>query len=158
MANRSGSSTTGRARPLDMGPLPDLIGYMLRRAQVTAFQDFNQCFAGADIRPADYGALIVIAHNPGLIQSAVGEALGIKRSNLVPLIERLERRGLIQRQPAVDDRRAYALALTSEGSSVLRILDAKRAEHETRLRNQIGDERVTELLDMLHCLAALSDD
>jgi DNA-binding MarR family transcriptional regulator len=141
-----------------MGPLPDLIGYMVRRAQVTAFQDFNRSFAGTDIRPADYGALIIIAHNPDLTQSAVGEALGIKRSNLVPLVERLEKRGLIQRKPAAADRRAYALTLTDEGTSVLKSLDAKRARHEARLRNQVGDERVADLIDMLHRLAALPND
>lgn len=145
-------------RPVDMGPLPDLIGYMLRRAQIAVFQDVNRCFAEAAIRPADYGVLIVVSKNPGLNQTAVGDALGIKRSNLVPLVDRLERRGLLERRPAVDDRRAYALTLTKEGYNILGRLDAKRAEQEARLKQRIGADRADSLLDMLHRLAAIADD
>lgn len=157
MADRSGS-TVDQARSVDLGPLPSLIGYMLRRAQLAVYQDFHRRFAEAEIRPADYGVLMVVSKNPGLNQSAVGHVLGIKRSNLVPLVERLERRGLLERRPAVDDRRAYALLLTEKGNMVLNRLDEIRAEQEASLRRQVGEGRVDALLDMLCRLSALDDE
>jgi DNA-binding MarR family transcriptional regulator len=150
-------TAAGDQPAVDLGPLPGLVGYMLRRAQLAVFQDFNRCFADAGIRPAEYGALTVIAHNPGLKQSTVGDALGIQRSNLVALIERLRRRKLIHRRAAADDRRAYALTLSAEGAVLLEKLDRIRAEHEARLIEQVGPERIQEFLGMLQDLSTLNE-
>ena len=35
----------GKRTTVDLGPLPDLIGYVLRRAQLVVFQDFFAAFA-----------------------------------------------------------------------------------------------------------------
>ena len=89
------------ARPdIDLGPLPELIGYVLRRAQLVVFQDFFAAFAPFDIRPAQFSVLTVIERNPGLTQSQVAEALGIKRTNFVGMLDELEKRGLAERRQA----------------------------------------------------------
>src|SRR5947207_4990676 len=107
---------------VDLGPLPGLIGYALRRAQVVVFQDFFRTFATFDIRPAQLAVLIVIERNPGLKQSQVCAALGIKRTNFVGLLDSLQRRGLAERRPAAQDRRSHALHLTADGVALLRKL------------------------------------
>ena len=53
---------------IDLGRLPQIVGYMLRRAQLAAFHDFMRGYAEADIRPAQYAVLTVIERNPGLRQ------------------------------------------------------------------------------------------
>jgi len=60
-----------RGKSIDLGPLPELIGYVLRRAQLAVFQDFFAAFAPFDIRPAQFSALTIIERNPGLTQSQV---------------------------------------------------------------------------------------
>jgi DNA-binding MarR family transcriptional regulator len=72
---------------------------VLRRAQLAVFQDFFMAFAPFDIRPAQYSVLTVIERNPGLTQSQVAEALGIKRTNFVGMLDALEARGLTERRP-----------------------------------------------------------
>ncbi|MEN3384710.1 MAG: hypothetical protein V7608_4754, partial [Hyphomicrobiales bacterium] len=62
---------------IDLGPLPELIGYVLRRAQLVVFQDFFSAFAPFDISPAQFSVLTVIERNPGLTQTQVAAALGI---------------------------------------------------------------------------------
>ena len=74
-------------RTIDLGPLPELIGYVLRRAQLAVFQDFFAAFAPFDIRPAQFSVLTIIERNPGLTQTHVAAALGIKRTNFVGLLE-----------------------------------------------------------------------
>src|SRR5436853_1820743 len=83
---------------VDLGPLPGLIGYMLRRAQIAVFQEIFRSFGEVNIRPAQFSVLTVIAHNPGLTQSQVSAALGIKRTNFVALLDSLEERGLAERR------------------------------------------------------------
>ena len=51
-----------------------------------------------DIRPAQFSVLEVIGRNPGLRQTQVSFALGMKTTNFVPLLDQLERRGLAARR------------------------------------------------------------
>ena len=82
----------------DTGAVSGIIGYRLRRAQVSVFQQFMARFAEFGLTPAEYSVLALIAANPGSKQTQVGEALGIKRANFVTLITALERRGLTERR------------------------------------------------------------
>jgi DNA-binding MarR family transcriptional regulator len=138
---------------IDLGPLPDLIGYVLRRAQLVTFQDFFAAFAPFDIRPAQFSVLTVIERNPGLTQSQVAEALGIKRTNFVGLLDALEARGLTERRPAARDKRSYALYLTAEGAALMRRLKPVLKAHETRMIAKVGEEGRATLIALLQEIA-----
>jgi DNA-binding MarR family transcriptional regulator len=135
---------------IDLGPLPTVVGYMLRRAQLAAFQDFLRSYAEVDVRPAQYAVLSVIEHNPGVRQSQISAALGIKRANLVALLDSLERRGLAKRTPVATDRRSYALNLTEAGATLMQKLAAINALHDKRVTAKIGASGRRELLRLLH--------
>src|ERR1700675_4312052 len=72
---RKAAAAHRRAAPqhheVDLGPLPDLIGFMLRRAQIAVFHEVFRLFSQVDIRPAQFSVLTVIERNPGLTQSQV---------------------------------------------------------------------------------------
>jgi len=143
----------GRKASIDLGPLPELIGYVLRRAQLEVFQDFFASFAPFDIRPAQFSVLTVIERNPGLTQSQVAEALGIKRTNFVGMLDALEARGLTERRPAARDKRSYALHLTAEGAALMRKLKPVLKAHEGRVIAKVGEEGRDRLVELLHEIA-----
>jgi DNA-binding MarR family transcriptional regulator len=154
---RTKTPARGRAvarRPLevDLGPLPDLIGFMLRRAQIAVFKEIFRLFSQVDIRPAQFSVLTVIERNPGLTQSKVSAALGIKRTNFVALLDGLEQRGLATRRKAFGDRRSHALHLTEDGKAVMRRLRQLVEIQERRLIGRIGENRRAQLIDLLHRL------
>ena len=138
---------------VDLGPLPELIGYVLRRAQLVVFQDFFAAFAPYDIRPAQFAVLTVIERNPGLTQSQVAAALGIKRTNFVGMLNVLETRGLAERRQAARDRRSYALYLTTDGASLMRKLRPVLKTHESRMIAKVGADGRDRLLALLHEIA-----
>lgn len=138
------------AEKLDLGELPLLSGYMLRRAQFAAFNDFLRYFDDLGVRPVQYAVLTVIDRNPGLKQSQVSEALGIKRANLVAILDAMERRGLARREAVATDRRSYALRLTDKGIALMKELRARSESHERRLAATIGEGGRQELLRLLH--------
>lgn len=142
-----------KARQLDTGPVDSLIGYRLRRAQVTVFQQFMTRFAEFGLTPAEYSALALIAVNPGSKQTQIGEALGIKRANFVTLINGLEARGLAERRRPAGDRRANALYLTQAGTAFIARANAVQAEFEAEMVASLGGpaarDRLVALLDRL---------
>jgi DNA-binding MarR family transcriptional regulator len=127
----------GYRRP-DLGVLKGHLGYFLRRAQVSVFQDFIRTLSDVDIRPAQYSVLVVIGANPGLSQADVSELLGIERARLVRLLDRLEKRGLTRRLASSTDRRSHALQLTASGQALLKRAKALAAAHEARLLERLG--------------------
>jgi DNA-binding MarR family transcriptional regulator len=138
---------------VDLDMLPELIGYALRRAQLAVFQDFHDSCAAEDIRTAQYAVLHLLRRNPGARQGQVGAALGIKRTNFVPLLDELARRGLAERRGVPGDRRAKGLWLTARGDALLTRLDRLVAAHEARLVARIGADGKRQLLGLLRLLA-----
>lgn len=137
VAKSASKRRNGGPRP-DLGAIKGHLGYFLRRAQISIFQDFIRTLSSLDIRPAQYSVLIVIATNPGLSQADVSEVLGIERARLVRLLHRLERRGLVQRLASPVDRRSHSLKLTAAGRGMLKRAKALAAIHEARLLERLG--------------------
>jgi DNA-binding MarR family transcriptional regulator len=134
---------------VDPGPLARTLGFALRRAQAAVSQDFLARFVGEDIRPTQFAVLMLLKHNPGLRQSQVSFALGIKRTNFVPLFDALERRGLAERRRVAGDRRAAALFLTKPGAETLERLEALSRAHEARFVGRLGQANRAILLGLL---------
>jgi DNA-binding MarR family transcriptional regulator len=141
------------AAGLDLGLLPGLVGYVLRRAQMAVFEDFLRSFAALDLRPAQFGVLVIVERNPGRNQSEIAAALGVKRPNFVALLDELERRGLVDRRSAASDRRSHALTLTRQGRALLRRALAVLAEHEARICAALAPGEREHLIDMLRKVA-----
>ncbi len=130
-----------------------LIGYRLRRAQLSVFQRFLVVFDDLALRPAEYSVLMLIENNPGRKQTEIAAALGIKRANFVALAQALETRGLIERLTVESDRRANALHLTTAGRTFLAkaraLHDQLEREFVDRLGGQSQREQLITLLERL---------
>ncbi len=144
-------------RTIDMGRLPNLIGYQLRRAQLAVYHDFERAYAEFAIRPAQYAVLTVIERNPGLKQSEVGAALGIKRANFVTMCDELEARALVERRVQTTDRRSYALHLTRKGKALIKRMHEVSDAQEAKLVAEIGETGRDQLIAMLGRLRTVGD-
>jgi DNA-binding MarR family transcriptional regulator len=148
------SADTQRTAAISAVPdMESIVGYKLRRAQLAVFQDFIQSFAKLKLRPAEFSVLALIARTPGLKQSEVAEALGIKRANFVALMDSLEARGLADRRKGDIDKRSHSLHLTPEGARFVRKMMMVWNEHEVRQIEKLGGpeerDRLIALLDRL---------
>ena len=139
---------------VDLGKLAEGLGFALRRAQAAVAEDFAARFKDEDIRPSQFAVLSVLRGNPGLRQTQVSFALGIQRTNFVPLIDELERRGLAERRRVPGDRRAAALFLTKPGAALLDRLESIAHAHDARFAARVGGpDAFARLLRLLGCVA-----
>lgn len=130
--------------PLQPGELADFVSYRLRLAQITAYREFEGSLTRHGAAPRYLGLLAIIAHHPGQPQSRLAEAIALKRSSLVPIIDRLEGDGLVERRPSPADRRYKSVWLTAKGRRTVADLTAKAKAHEDRLtRGFTVEERAT---------------
>ena len=139
------------AKPLDRGLLPSLLGYALRRAQSAVFADFAGTFAraGEALTPGEFGLLVLVERNGGLSQMTLARALGIDRSTLVPILDRLQERGLVVRRRSPTDGRMHALALTPNGTKALARYTKLVRGHERRIATGLSADETRTLLELL---------
>jgi len=135
---------------IDLGPLPGLVGYAIRRAQLAIHQDFHRTFEVVDLSPAEFSVLLIVQRNPGLRQRRIGDVLAILPPNLVGLVGRLAARRLLERRVNPSDRRAA-------GEDVLRHALQLLEEHEGRVTAHLGLADRRKLLKQLTELTALAE-
>ncbi|SCK09644.1 DNA-binding transcriptional regulator, MarR family [Variovorax sp. HW608] len=116
-----------RSTPADATPAGHLIeaslhlvlGYQLAQATIVTDAVFSeQVGAVFDLRPVEYTVLCLIHENPDVSAARLAKALAVTAPNIAAWIERLEKRGLIQRIPHATDRRAQYLRTTPEGATL----------------------------------------
>lgn len=138
-----------------LGGLETTVGFVLRLAQVAVFKDLLAALKPFDLRVTDLSVLMVIEATPGLQQRAIGEMLRIQRPNLVIILDQLQSRGLVRRDPVPGDRRSYALSITPEGAALLRDAKAAHAAHDRKVLAALGDVEQERMLAVLERIAAI---
>lgn len=119
-------------------PLRAFLGYGLKRAFNAIQADLNETLRPHGLRMISFSALALIGAQAPIRQSRLAELLTIEPSNLVVILDELDRAGLIAKDRAPEDRRAYEIRLTETGGVVLQ---AARADVERH------DQRMTRLID-----------
>lgn len=112
--------------------------------------------AQCDLPLDEYDVLLQLrrAGDQRLRMSHLAEALLISRSSCTRLVERLERRGWVTREPDHADRRVVWAALTAEGARVQRRAAPVHLDGiATRFADRLG---ARELHDLAHALGALT--
>jgi DNA-binding MarR family transcriptional regulator len=102
-----------------------------------------------DLRPVDFSVLSLVTHNPGITSRQLCAALNILAPNLVGMVNALEKRDLIVRQPHPLDGRAMGLHLTQAGVTLMRRAEKTAAQLELDSTSRLTDAERKTLLQLL---------
>jgi DNA-binding MarR family transcriptional regulator len=101
-------------------PLWGRPGFLLRRLHQIHYALFFEECAGFDITPVQYGLLTTLSLNRDLDQNSLARELGIDRTNVADVLNRLARRGLLERRRSQHDGRMVLARLTRAGERLTR--------------------------------------
>jgi DNA-binding MarR family transcriptional regulator len=87
------------------------VGAAARLREATA-----QALAEHKLTPREFGLLNQAVIDPLLTQAQLGAYLGIDRTTMVAMVDRLVATGWLQRKADADDRRVYRIEATTEGA------------------------------------------
>ena len=133
-------------------PLRNFIAFHLRLAQDASFRSFAQNAGRRRWGPGNFAAMMVIRKNPGITQVALGRAISRDKSTVTPLIQELQRRGLVSRRRSASDRRSITLELTCAGEAALDGLLIHARAHNRRLDTILGKQKAA-FLEQLRKIA-----
>lgn len=102
----------------------EMAGHLIRRLHQQSTQVYQSATqaAGFDLTSVQFAALDAVAEQPGIDQASLAAAISFDRATIGGVIDRLEQKGLIEREISPDDRRARQLRLTSAGRRQLAAL------------------------------------
>ncbi|PIU52365.1 MAG: MarR family transcriptional regulator [Deltaproteobacteria bacterium CG07_land_8_20_14_0_80_60_11] len=94
------------------------IGFIIYRSALKMKSTLQRILKdrGFDITPEQWGILRVLREEEGISQKEIGDRLFKDKPNVTRMLDVLERKGLIFRQPT--DRRRYSIFLTKEGKKL----------------------------------------
>ena len=141
-----------REAEVRLGPLRAFVAFHLRLAQDASFRSFARHTGRRNLKPGRFAAMMVIHNNPGISQVALGRAISRDKSTVTPLIQELDRQGLVRRRRSTSDRRSITLTLTRSGEATLADLLVHARAHDRRLDAIVG-KRKTEFLELLRKIA-----
>ena len=131
------------------GPLHDILGFHIRLAHGAVYRHFTETFAALGLTQKQVSVLWLLAEGPGMAQVDLGSRLQMDRATTMSIVNRLQERGFIRREPSASDRRRQSLYLTVQGSAALAEAKHCIAQHEAWLKNRFSPGEIEKLVEML---------
>jgi DNA-binding MarR family transcriptional regulator len=119
---------------------PENIGLLLSLASARGVAAANAALGPVELNSRSYSLLEQLAGTDGVSQRELADAIRLDPSQIVSMIDALERRGLAERRPNPADRRQKSVVITDSGRAVF---------HRARVLVESSvDEVLTDLDDL----------
>ncbi len=135
-------------------------GFLLAHTKMRLARLISRAFKerGHDLTPEHWGVMNMLRHCEGEHQTALAAHLGKDKPNLTRILDALEKKGLVTREPDPTDRRSQLPLLTDAGRVALTELEPVMTNIKTEVFGPIDPERYQVFLDVLGELMTRLDD
>lgn len=133
------------------------LAFLLARANALSLSRVNAALAEFDFKIRHYSVLAIAATNARPSQRELSEFLQLDPSQIVSLVDSLERRGLVTREPDPRDRRANVVLITPEGARLAAQARTAVRVSEDHWFSVLPQDDAERLGSILRTLAGASD-
>jgi DNA-binding MarR family transcriptional regulator len=124
-------------------------GFLARRLQQIGVSIFLEETEALDITPLQYAVMAAARAAPGVDQIGVSDNVGLDRTTVVGIVDRLERKGLMKRRADPHDRRVRQLFLTDAGQTRLVELQPALDHVHRRLLDPLTEDERESLMRLI---------
>ncbi|MCI8341698.1 MAG: MarR family transcriptional regulator [Firmicutes bacterium] len=134
--------------------LKECINYLLTTAQHNVFQYLSLKLAKYDITPSQYGVLSCLWGKSHATPKQIAETLCLETSTISGVLDRMQKKNLIDRVTSKEDRREVRVIITEKGQAlqepITEIIDAVNKE----VLKNFSETEVAEVKNALRQIAA----
>ena len=142
----------------DTPDLDKLPGHAIRRLHQIAVAMFLQETEPFGLRPVQFGALQAVRRSPGVDQRTLAATIGLDTSTTGGVIDRLEARGLLRRNPSPDDRRVRLITPTKDGIALLDRTYPAMLRAQERILEPLPAQEREQFMRMLRVLVSANNE
>ncbi|CAN5323527.1 hypothetical protein BH10PSE14_BH10PSE14_09330 [soil metagenome] len=149
MSYQSETIDRAPAAETDIGDIDQIVGFHIRLAHGAVYRHFTETFADLDLTQKQVSALWLIDDHPDIAQADIGRRLQMDRATVMAIINRLQKRGFVERAASTGDRRRQRLHLTPTGHEALLKARASILEHEAWLKARFNPRELAQFVKLL---------
>lgn len=124
-------------------------GFLVRRLHQIHMAIFLKECAAEQVTPIQWGILTIVKSQPGVGQVELAEELGLDRSNVANVVDRLTRRGVLKQTVSKLDRRKRSIAITPKGVALMTRFQPKAERAQRRLLEVLSKEERQQFMSLL---------
>jgi len=137
----------------------DDLAFLLARANAVSVSRVNAALQAVDLRVRAYSVLAIAVNDARPSQRELSEFLRLDPSQIVALIDELQSRGLVEREPDPNDRRANVVVATTAGRELLAQAQELARQVESEMFGALDGSEREALAHALRVMAgAVGDD
>ena len=124
-------------------------GFLVRRLHQIHMAIFLKECAAEQVTPIQWGILTIVKSRPGVGQVELADELGLDRSNVANVVDRLTRRGVLKQTVSKQDRRKRSIAITPKGVALMARFQPKAERAQRRLLEVLSKEERQQFMSLL---------
>lgn len=124
-------------------------GFLVRRLHQIHMAIFLKECAAEQVTPIQWGILTIVKSRPGVGQVELADELGLDRSNVANVVDRLTRRGVLKQTVSKLDRRKRSIAITPKGVALMARFQPKAERAQRRLLEVLSREERQQFMSLL---------
>jgi DNA-binding MarR family transcriptional regulator len=141
-------------RHLKVGTLRRIVGFHVARAAVTTYTAFERHIGKPfDLRKAEFSLLMILLANDKVSPKPLARTLAVTAPQLTQLLDRLQQRGLLTREPNPQDGRSQLIALTPAGHHLAQASSSAAGPMEAEWGTRLSAAEHAMLVELLAKLA-----
>ncbi|MBC7075254.1 MAG: MarR family transcriptional regulator [Syntrophomonadaceae bacterium] len=129
--------------------LDQCINFVLTKAQQSVYQLFKTELHSYGVTPGQYGILKCLWDKNGQTAKQLAEQLFLDSSTVTGILDRLENKGLVKRQPNSRDRRSLQVVLTNKGRELEGPLSQAIVRANQKALLKLEDDEIKQLQQLL---------
>ncbi len=133
-------------------------GHLVRRCHQICVSLFLDECGPFDITPIQYAVLAALEASPGIEQIKLAGLVALDRSSTGYVIDRLEARALVRRQPCPSDRRLKRISLTLLGEVLIRDMHDYVERAQERILAPLNREERVQFMKLLTRMADVNNE
>jgi DNA-binding MarR family transcriptional regulator len=141
-----------------MLPIHAMPGHLIRRVHQISTALFAEECAAFGLTPVQYAALMALRSHPDADATRLSALIAFDRSTIGGVLDRLEAKGWVRREPSPTDRRVKILSLTAEGEALLNRVTQAVDRVQKRLLEPLAPADRTAVVQLLEQIAAAHND
>lgn len=140
--------------PVSPSGLNDLPGHAIRRLHQISVGIFHQELESLNLTPLQYAALQTVQVQPGIDQRSLARLIALDTSTTAGVVDRLETRGVLERQLSPQDRRVRLLFITQGGINLLEAAEPAVARVQALILAPLSPAQQRTFMGLLQRLVA----
>lgn len=133
--------------------LDDAVSFLLARANAVSLAAANAALAQTGLKIRSYSVLAMAVGREQASQREIAEYLRLDPSQVVSLVDDLQRRELVERRPDPSDRRANTVMATAAGRELYRRAQRDVGASEEAVLGALSDAQRATLAELLRPIA-----